>query len=171
MPRGVHAASMRRRRLLSTGPAAVGGLALAGLSGCLGLAYPQVEGTARRKTFAGRTGGEWRTLVEATPDGFDVAPPVRGEGKSPGVIGQYLTERLVEGEYDAVRFTVALSLSTRDPVNDVPAGETYVYEIDRLGYNAVRPGEPIAARVARFGPGRLAYVPGGAADVDGVEGG
>jgi hypothetical protein len=162
---------MRRRSLLSAGPA-VGGLAgLAGLAGCLGLAYPEVEGTVRRKTFAGQSGGEWRTLVEATPDGFEVAPPVRGEGESPGVIGQYLTERLVEGEYDAVRFTLALSLSTRDPVNDVPPGGTYVYEIDRLGFNAARPGEPVVARVARFGPGRLSHVAGGAADVDGVEGG
>jgi hypothetical protein len=159
---------MRRRRLLT----ATGGVAgLVGLSGCLGYVYPEVTGTVRAKTFAGRTDGEWQSLVEVTGSGTEVAAVVRGEGSGPGVIGQYLTERLVEGPYDAVRFTLTLALSTRDPVNGVAVGDSHVYEVDREAFNAVGPGQTVDARVARFGAGRLSYVAGGGADVDGVEGG
>lgn len=116
----------------------------------------EVEGVVDHKLILGCSGNICEDIFNAPhPD----EPWVLVENKdfeqffSPEDKNVYVNDslkELLERKYVSVDYCVAVQVSSDDPVNDVPEGETCTYFVSLEDFNKVKIGDKVECKLSRY---------------------
>lgn len=117
----------------------------------------EVEGLVESKAINGKMSGDIvEGILENRP--FPGEPWILVESEdferffSPEEKNVYINDslkELLERKYVSVNYDVAIQLSSDDPVNDVPEGETCTYLVSPEDFNKVKIGDKVECKVSR----------------------